>query len=171
MKQKKAVMIIAQNLFRDEEYAEPKAVLEKAGVRVVTASKQTGIAHGKLGMTTTVDEAITNIKAKDYDAVIFVGGPGSYAYHKDPEAHRIVKEAVTEGKVLGGICAAAGTLAFAGVLKNKNATSFPGVSDILKTNGANYTANCVEVDGKIITADGTEHATKFGEEIVKALKE
>ncbi len=166
---KKAVMIIAQEMFRDEEYAEPKEVLENSGVKVITASRKTGLAKGKLGMVAQIDASITDIKAKDYDAVIFVGGPGSYGYHEDTEAHRIVKETIASGKILGGICAASGILAYAGALKGKKATSFPGVSDILKSKGAHYTASGVEVDGNIITADGPQNAKAFGEAIVKAL--
>ena len=129
-----------------------------------------GLAKGKLGMLAQVDMTIKDINPAELDAVIFVGGPGSYGYHEDQEAHRIAKETISAGKILGGICAASGTLAFAGVLKNKKATSFPGVSEILKSHGAHYTAKGVEVDGNIITADGPESAAKFGEEIVKALK-
>ncbi len=169
MTDKKALMVIAQDLFRDEEYDIPKQVLESAGIKVTTASRQIGRAKGKLGMVVQVDAAINTIKASDYDAVIFVGGPGSYGYHEDAQAHRIVKETLESEKILGGICAAAGILAYAGVLKGKKATSFSGVSEILKEKGAQYTASGVEIDGNIITADGPEHAKRFGEEIVKAI--
>lgn len=169
------LFIIAAEGFRDEEYAEPKAVLEKAGYKITTASTKMGMAHGKLGMTANVDILIKDTKVTGhdkvtgYDAVVFVGGPGSYDLFDNADALRIAREAVKEGKVLGGICAAAAVLAHAEVLKQIKATSFPGVSDELIKNGANYTGKGVEVDGKIITADGPAHARQFGEAIVKVL--
>ena len=46
---KKAVMIIAQENFRDEELLEPKEVLEKNGICVTVASTSLKEAKGKLG--------------------------------------------------------------------------------------------------------------------------
>jgi len=166
---KNAVMIIAFNGFRDEEYLEPKAVLEQAGIEVTTASTEVGIATGKLGAKVNTDMLISNITASNFDAIIFIGGPGSYSLFDNPDALSLAKEAVKKGKVLGGICAAAAILALAGVLKGIKATSFSGVADILKEKGAIYSLSGLEVDGKIVTADGPAHAKKFGEEIAKLI--
>ncbi len=166
----KAALIIAQNGFRDEEYIEPKNILEAKGIKVVTVSAAKGTCTGKLGLIThcnmTIDEALKN----DFDGVFVVGGPGSYALFNNSTIHKILSDALAGGKVIGGICAGVATLAYAGLLKGKKATSFPGVSDDLKKNGALYTGTGVETDGKIITADGPQSATKFGEAIVKALR-
>jgi protease I len=165
----KVVMVIAFNGFRDEEYAEPKEILEKSDHKVTTASTQTGTANGKLGMTTKVDILLDQVNPADYDAVLFIGGPGSYDYFDDQTALNLAKQAVAQDKILGGICAASAILANAGVLKGKKAACFSGVSDILKKNGANYDPSGFAVDGKIITADGPAHAKKFGTAIAKAI--
>ncbi|MFC1768062.1 DJ-1/PfpI family protein, partial [Candidatus Margulisiibacteriota bacterium] len=65
---------------------------------------------------------------------------------------------------------AVSTIANAGALKGKKATSFPGVADTVKAGGAIYTGKGVEADGKIVTADGPGSAKAFGEAINKALK-
>jgi len=166
---KKAVMIIAFQGFRDEEYLEPKAVLEQAGIAVATASTEVGVATGKLGAQVKTDMQIKDVAAAEFDAIIFVGGPGSYSLFENPDALKLAQEAIKLGKVLGGICAAAAILAHAGVLKGIKATSFSGVADILRENGANYSALGLEVDGKIVTADGPSNAKGFGEEIVRLL--
>jgi len=165
----KALMVIAFQRFRDEEYAVPKKVLESANIQVTTASTQIGTATGKLGMKAKTDITLKDVKVPDYDAIIFVGGPGSYDYFDDPAAQGIAKEAVTQNKVLGAICASVSILANAGLLKGKTATCFSGEGPNLKSKGANYTGKGLEVDGKIITADGPAHAKQFGEAIVKAL--
>ena len=164
------LMIIAFQGFRDEEYLEPKAILEQAGFCVATASTQLGQATGKLGAAAKVDLIIDDVNVSDYTAITFIGGPGSYKFIDDPKAQQITQEAVKQGKIVGGICAAAAILAEAGILKGINATSFPDVAEILKKNGANYTASGLEVAGKIITADGPAHATAFGQALVQALK-
>ena len=46
---KKILMIIALRNFRNEEYFIPKEILEKAGMEVVAASTQRGIAVGSQG--------------------------------------------------------------------------------------------------------------------------
>jgi protease I len=163
-------MIVAFEGFRDEEYAEPKKVLEKAGAEVITASTKIGTAIGKLGLKTKVDITLDQAQVSDYDAVLFIGGPGSYQFHHDPKAHKIVKDTVAAGKVLGGICAGVNTLAQAGILKGKTVTSFAGVSEEVKAKGGNYTGKGIEVDGKIVTADGPASATAFGEAVWKILK-
>jgi len=165
----KVLLVIAFEGFRDEEYDEPKKVIEKAGAEVITASTKIGTAVGKLGLKTKVDIVLDQVKVPDYDAVLFIGGPGSYQFHHDKKAHQIVKEAEKLGKVIGGICAGVNTLAQAGILKGKTVTSFAGVSEEVKAAGANYTGKGIEIDGKIVTADGPQHATDFGEAVHRLL--
>jgi protease I len=164
-----ALMIIAYEHFRDEEYAEPKKVLEAAGFKVTTASLKTGVAKGKYGLEAPVDLALKDVKAADYDTVVFVGGPGSHGYFNDPTAQAIAKEAHDEGKIIAAICAAPSILANAGLLKGKRATSFPDQGPNLTAKGANFTGKDLEIDGNIITADGPAHAREFGEAIVKSV--
>lgn len=168
--QKTAVMIIAFEGFRDEEYFEPKAILENNGVKVTTASTKTGTAAGKLGAKAKVDITIEEVEIKNFDAVIFVGGPGSYQYFNNHIAFRIAKEAILHhNKVLAAICAAPGILAHAGVLSGRSATVFPAEAGLLQSKGAFYTKKSVEIDGNLITADGPKSAKQFGEAIVAKL--
>ncbi len=166
---KKALMIIAFERFRDEEYAEPKKVLEDAGFTVTTASVKTGTAKGKYGMEAPVDLALKDVHAKDYDTVVYVGGPGSHGDFNDPTAQAIAKEAHDEGKIVAAICAAPSILANAGLLKGRSATSFPDQGPNLTAHGAHFTGRGLEIDGNIVTADGPAHAKEFGEAIVKGV--
>lgn len=162
-------MLIAFKGYRDEEYHRPKELMEAAGLNVFTASTQLGTAQGKLGTPAKVDITLDQVKAKDYDGVAFIGGPGSYDYFEDSRALELAREAVKQNKVVGGICAAAAILAHAGVLKGVKATCFPGVADILKEKGALYSAAGIEVSGRLITADGPAHAKEFGQAFVNQL--
>jgi len=101
----------------------------------------------------------------DYDAVLFIGGPGSFDLYENKTCHKITKDTVAQGKILGAICAAPGILAHAGVLAGKKATMFSDTG-VLSRFGAIYTGNGVEVDGKIITATGPVTAKAWAETIL-----
>jgi protease I len=166
---KKVAMIIAQDGFRDEELLEPKEALENAGVEVKVASTTLNYAKGMLGAKVKPDILISDINVKDFDAIVFVGGAGSSQYWDDPLAHKLAKDAVTQGKILAAICIAPVTLAKAGVLNGKRATVWSSEAGQLKAGGADYTGRPVEKDGNIITATGPAQAREFGKEILKAL--
>lgn len=166
---KTVVLVIAEKIFRDEEYQVPKDILSKAGVNVITASTTIGEAVGKLGLKVKPDILVSRIEVDKLDALVFIGGGGAEQYSHDPLSHRLAKEAVEKEKILGAICIAPGILANAGLLKGKKATVFPSGSENLKKGGAIYTGSDVEIDGKLITGCGPEAATKFGEELVKML--
>ena len=167
----RAVFIIASSDFRDEEYKEPKDIFEKAGAEVITASSKTGTIKGSLGLEAVAEISLSNIKVRDYDAVVFVGGSGAEEYFDDRTAHKIAADAVSRNKVLGAICIAPVILSRAGVLKNKKATCFPSFKAHLKSNGAILQDKPVVSDGNIITAEGPNAATKFGEELLKKIRQ
>jgi protease I len=165
----KVLSVIAPENFQDKEYSDSKDALEAAGHEVITASTA-GTAYGKFGSEVDVDVFISDVKADDYDAIIFIGGPGSFEYFDDPTALNLAQDFYNAGKLTTAICAAPSILANAGLLDGVNATCWKGESGNLEDNGANYTGKNVEVDGLIITADGAMSATKFGETIADKLK-
>lgn len=168
---KRVLMIIAPENFRDEELFYPKEELERAGVGVTVASSRTGEAKGKLGARVKPDLKLDQVKAGDYDAVIFVGGSGSEVYFNDRQALSIAGEAFKKGKKICAICIASVILANAGVLKGKRATVWNGeYIEKIESKGATYTGKPVEVDGNVITANGPAAAREFGRTIAKAIK-
>jgi len=167
---KKAVMVIAQNDFRDEELLEPKEILERNGIEVKIASTTLNQVKGVLGAKVKPDLLITDIEINDFAAIVFVGGGGSSQYWDDPVAHKLAQDAINTNRIVAAICIAPVTLARAGILKGKRATVWSSEAGQLEINGANYTARPVEKDGNIITASGPTQALEFGVELVKALK-
>ena len=166
---KSVLMVIAPETFRDEEYAHPKEVLETRGARVVTASSHTGTCRGKLGMEAEATVTVADSDARDYDAVVFVGGAGAATYFDDPDAHRIARTALETGRVTAAICIAPSILAHAGLLEGRRVTAFESQHDDVVAHGAQWTGEPVTVDGLIITANGPEAASGFGEAIAEAL--
>ncbi len=166
---KRILMVIANRDFRDEEYQKPRTILEKSGAQISVASSERSPAMGMFGLRVEPDILLDEADIKDFDAVIFVGGSGASEFWHDPQAHEIAQTIVKADKVLGAICIAPVTLANAGVLTSKKATVWPSEAGKLTAKGVYYTTSKVEVDGKIITADGPEAAEQFGEALAKAL--
>jgi protease I len=171
---KKVVMIVAFRDFRDVEYFVPKSILEKRGIEVKTASNKKGVALGADGGEAEVDFLVSDIKVEDFDAIIFVGGPGCLKNLDNPTSYRVCKEAVLKDKILAAICISPTILAKSGVLSSKKATVWSSALDkspiqVLRENGAEYLEEKVVVDGKVITASGPEAAEEFGKAIFELL--
>lgn len=175
LQNRKIAMIIAFRDFRDEEYFIPKQTLESSGAKITTVSNSLGKAIGKLGGDTEVDVLLKDFNPGNYNAILFIGGPGAAKYIDDETYHKIVRETVQNNKILGAICIAPAILAKAGVLDGKKATVWSSVMDksavkILEEGGANFQPDSVVSDGKIITADGPGAAKGFAQKIIEVLR-
>lgn len=166
----KIVMIIAPERFRDEELFVTKEELEKAGHETVIASSVKGICPGSRGGFATATLTLNEVKASDYDAVVFVGGGGSKIYYANEEALRIAKEMHKKKTVVAAICLAPVILANAGVLKGKNATVAGTEARTIESKGAKYTEPGVTVDGNIVTGNAPKSSRLFGQTISELLK-
>lgn len=165
----RVLMIIAPETFRDEEYADPKRVLESRGHEVVTASTRPGPCTGKLGLVAVADMALQDAIDQPWDAVVFVGGGGATVFFDDPVAHRLATQALSRGAVLAAICIAPSTLAHAGLLTGVRATAFSSQREDLITHGAVWTGDDVTVDGRIVTGNGPSAAVEFGTAVADLL--
>ena len=170
----KVAMIIAFRDFRDVEYFIPRNIFIQSGISVTTVSKEKGTAIGADGGEATVNLSLDELNPVDFDAVVFIGGPGMAKNIDNEIHHRIVQETVNSNKVLGAICIAPAILAKAGVLDGKKATVWSSPMDksakkILQENGAIYEDKSVVVDGKIVTANGPEAVKEFAERVVDIL--
>lgn len=165
---KSVLMVVAQKNYRDEEYQVPRKVLEQAGFEVKVASSKLGTCTGVLGGTLESDLLLEDVRVDDFDALLFIGGNGAQEYWENRTAHALLREAGQKNKVIGAICIAPVTLARAGLLKGRRVTVFPSESKQMKD--AVYTGNDVEVDGRIVTANGPAAARLFGERVKELLK-
>ncbi len=167
----RVLLVIAPERFRDEEYREPRAVIEEAGGHVTVAAARRGRARGMLGLEVDPDITLDRVRAEDYDAVVFVGGSGASVYWDDPTAHALARRAAELGRVVGAICIAPVTLARAGLLRGRRATCWPAEAKELEAAGARCTGNPVEEDGLLVTGSGPQAARAFGEVLVRAILE
>jgi protease I len=168
---KKAVLIVPAARFADAELFETQQVLKDAGIIAVVASSKIGVIQGAFGGIVASEITLDNLKVEDFDAVVFIGGPGVADYFNNPAVLRIAREASARNKVIAAISAAPMILANAGVLRGVRATGLPQQREQMKKTGAQYTGSAVERDGHIITANDSSVTVQFARAIVTALKE
>jgi protease I len=166
---KKVVMVVPLKDFWDIELTKVKEIFEQNGLTVTIASSTLKEAKGMFGTTINPDVVLSKVRGALYDAIVFVGGEGAIQYWDDPHAHRLVKTAFKEGKVLGAISIAPITLANTKVLKGRRATVWSTLGKRLEGSGAIYTGNPLEVDGNIVTADSYEAAEEFAKTILSMI--
>ena len=174
-----ALFVIAPGNFRDEELFHAKEELEKAGIKTGIASTKKGEYFGRFGGKAVAGFAASEIRASDYDIIIFVGGPGvmQNRLHENRDFLRLAQDASDCTKVLAAICMGPKILAGAGVLRGKRLTTFPDAEaiEMIRKNGGIYTGmgveECERGNGrKLITANGPENSREFAKMIIDALK-
>lgn len=163
-------MVLAPKDFKDEEYLISRQILEKEGIEVKVASLEAGEAKGVNGTVARIDLTVDNVEAKDFDAVLFVGGAGMVDLVKDERLLSLAQKFSAADKLVTAICIAPMILANAGLLKDKKATVWSGASEDMKNQGVRYSGAAVEVDGKFITANGPAAAKEFGEKLLETLR-
>lgn len=174
MENKKILMIVAPERFRDEEFFEPRAVFENRGFSVTVGSTRLGKAAGILGGSVDIDLLTDDASADAYDAIVLSGGGGSKTFLWDnPKLHALLTEAFEKGKVVSAICISPVVLAKAGLLDGKAACVFPADDAVFEmTQGGTLLRDGpVVVDGRIVTGNGPECAAEFGEAVVALLFE
>jgi len=172
--EKKILMVVAFKDFKDEEYFVTKEVLEKANFLIETTSNQKGIALGTEGGEAIITLLPSEVNPQNYEGIVFIGGSGMGKELENQEFQKLAQEFVKNDKIVTAICVAPALLAKSQILKGVKATVWSSALDksfiqILKANGAIYTDKPVVQDGKIITANGPDAASQFGETIVNQL--
>lgn len=163
------VYVFLADGFEEIEALAPVDFLRRAGVSVKTASLKGKSAIGAHSIEVAADINIDDVTLnEDVEAVILPGGmPGSQNLYESDKVHEAIDFAINNNKLVCAICAAPFILGRKGLLKNKNATCFPGFEGELI--GASVQNQGVVIDGNIVTAQGAGVAWEFGEKIASAL--
>jgi protease I len=169
---KKVLMVIPYTQFRDEEFFEPKAILEAEGAAVTVASTAVRTCHGTKGGTVQSQITIADAKAEDFDALVICGGPSVPDFlWNDKKLAELAAAVSAAGKVVAAISLATVVLAKAKLLAGKKATVYflPQAIQELKAAGATYVTDPLVVQQKLILAEGPTESKPFGQAILAAL--
>ena len=163
------VYIFLADGFEESEAILPADILKRAGLDVclvsITADKLVASSHGFRIMA---DAVFSEIDLTQAVALIMPGGmPGAQNLCDfGPLREAIIKQN-ERGGLLCAICAAPMTLGAAGVLKDKQATCYPGFEKFL--DGATYTQELCTVDGNITTGKGPAAAFIYSSRLLEQL--
>lgn len=145
-------------------------LLRRADLEVVSAGldEQPVVASRKT--TIVPDTTLERALEEEFDMIVLPGGmPGADHLDNDSRIHDLLKSMADSGKFVAAICAAPKVLANAGLLKGKQATSYPGFIDSLGLDEVKSTGTAVECDGNIITSRGAGTAMDFALKLIEVL--
>jgi protease I len=151
------VAILVEDGFEQVELLEPREALKKAGVETQIVSPRSGHVRGwnktDWGSEQTVDVALDQARADDFDALLLPGGvmnPDSL--RMEPKAVEFVKSFFAENKPVAAICHGPWTVIEAGAARGRRVTSWPSLKTDLRNAGADWVDQEVVVDGNLITS-------------------
>jgi protease I len=169
---KKVLMVIPHTQFRDEEFFEPKKILEDEGAKVVVASTSVRTCRGMKGGVVQSDLAIADAKAEEYAGLVLCGGSSvPDVFWNDKKLQELAVAMATAGKVIAAICLSTVVLAKAKLLADREATVYflPEALEELKAAGAKYVPETLLIHNNIILAEGPPDSQRFGQAIRSAL--
>ncbi len=172
----KTVAILATDGFEQSELETPKSALEKAGASVDVISLKSGeiqgFQHMDKGQKVKVDHALTDVSAKDYDALVLPGGVfNPDALRTDQSAISFVRDFFADKKPVGAICHGGWTLIDAGVVEGRTLTSVKSIRTDLRNAGATVVDEEVVVDNGLVSSRTPKDLDAFCAKLVEEIGE
>jgi len=145
-------------------------LLRRAMIDVTVAGLEEGAIKGSRGTRILPDTLLANAMDSDYDMIVLPGGlPGADNLNSDSRIHDLLKKMSEKGQYIAAICAAPKVLATAGLLDNKEMTSYPGILSGIEVEGMHNNGKEVVVDGNVVTSRGPGTAMDFALQLIQLL--
>jgi protease I len=146
-------IILVENGFEDVELLYPYYRLQEAGYEVEVVGPKAGETYsGKKGGSIKSTKEPEDIDVKDFKALIIPGGWAPDRMRTRDGMVKLVKEADSNGLVIGAICHAAQMLIEAEVVEGRRLTCVRSVSTDVKNAGGVYVNEPVVIDGNLVTS-------------------
>lgn len=165
------IAVLLADDFEDSEFRVPYQQLQQAGHKLTVLGKQAGTTvKGKKGKEqVTIEAAIADRRASEFDAVVIPGGYSPDHLRTEESAVRFVRELSDANKPVAAVCHGPSLLIEADIVRGKTVTSWPSVRTDLKNAGAKWVDQQVAQDGKLITSRNPGDLDAFSAAIAKAL--
>jgi protease I len=116
------------------------------------------------------DLSFNDVKVKDYEAVLVLGGRAPEYLRNDKRLIQLVREFDAQQKWIFSICHGIQVLAAAGVIKDKCVTCYEHVRFEAEQVGGKFVAQQAVRDGRIVTGQTWQSHPEFYREIFACLK-
>src|SRR5437762_1727673 len=118
------VAFILADLYEDSEFIEPWQRTRDAGHQTTVIGVRRGAeVTGKKGHSTTTEQAIADVRADEFDALVIPGGYSPDKLRVNEGMVEFTREFVQSGKPVAAICHAGWMLAEADVVRDRRLTS------------------------------------------------
>src|SRR5437867_13301187 len=119
---KKVLIVIPPTQFREEEFFEPRKILQDEGATVVVASTAVRVCRGMKGGSAQADISIADAKADDYAGLVLCSGSSAPEFlWNDKKLQEPVTAITAASKVGAAICLAPVGLAKPKLLASREA--------------------------------------------------
>ena len=172
----KKVAILATKGFEQVELTEPRKALDAAGAQTALVSPGPGTIKAwnrtDWGDEFSVDVALDQARADDYDALLLPGGVMSPdKLRMDAKAVAFVKSFVDAGKPVAAICHGPWTLIEAGAVRGRTITSYPSLKTDLTNAGARWVDQEVVVDQGVVSSRRPDDLPAFIRRMIEEFRE
>jgi protease I len=172
----KRIAFLATDMVEQVELTEPWKAVEQAGgtpeLVSLEAGEIQGFDHYDKADTFSVDKAVEEVSANDYDGLVLPGGVGNPdTLRMDENAVHFVRELFEQGKPVAAICHAPWTLVEAGVVRGRTLTSFPSLRTDIRNAGGNWVDEEVHVEDGLVTSRRPDDLPAFCAKLVEEIAE
>jgi protease I len=173
----KRVAILAASGVEQVELTQPRQTADDAGATTTLVSIDTGEIQAMNGDITPadtfpVDQAVTDVSADDFDALILPGGTcNPDTLRQNPDVIAFVQAIAAAGKPIAAICHAPWTLVEADVVRGRRLTSWPTLQTDIRNAGGNWVDEASVTDQNLTTSRKPDDIPKFNEAMLHLFEE
>ena len=158
------------------ELEKPLEAVRDEGAEVDLVSLQDGevqaFNHLDHGDKVTVDKAVADVGADDYDGLVLPGGVANPDFLRgDENAVKFVHSFVEQAKPIGAICHGPWTLVEAGVVRGRTLTSWPSLKTDIRNAGGKWVDEEVHVDAGLVTSRKPADIPAFNRKLIEEFAE
>ncbi len=179
----KKILLITDDAGESLEIYYAQQRFREAGYQPVIAATQRKLLHAVIhdfepdwntyverpGYRIQSDVAFRQVKVRDYEAVMLIGGRAPEFLRHDPKVVRIVRDFAQQGKWIFSVCHGIQILIAADLVKGRKLTCYCNVRLELELGGGTWIDRQSVVDGKIVSAQTWESHPEFYRDIFAGL--
>ena len=174
------ILILATDGFEQSELEVPREKLAAvAQVVHVAAPKErkakdsiTGWQNHDWGKPVNVDAELADVSTSFYDALVLPGGQvNPDSLRENPQAMKLIKAFLAEGKVVAAVCHAPWLLIEANAVRGRKATSYNSIKTDMVNAGATWVDEPVVADQCIVTSHNPGDLEAFVAKIIEEIEE
>ena len=168
------VAFLATDGVEQVELTAPWSALKQAGAELKLVSDKPGeilsVNHDQKGEKYPVDVLVTQVSARDFDALVLPGGvanPDKLRTNKD--AVNFVRDFMEADKPVAAICHGPWLLVEADAVRGRTITSWPSLETDVKNAGGAWVDKQVQLDQKLLTSRKPDDLPAFCAQLVELL--